>query len=880
MWKNSRCKWTLGLYAAAILSFANAAKGDGDPVRSILDQIPSGEPREAGAVLSALITPDGKRIQSLCERLVPPGEGDDTKERFALHGLAIHVMRPGGEGDRRVYVKVLAETLEKDLPVPVKDFLIRQLHLAGQDESVDALSAFLDHEQLYEKAAQALVAIGSERAVQSLRSAVPEAQGQAKVHLLHALGVLADQESLDAFLANVHSEESDLRLACLHGLANLGDPAARRIFLKAIESEDAYERAKSIGWTVLYAKRLAEEGHRSLARKLCKKLMRKGRASGETHVECSGLFGLADVAGGEAVDELLSAVDKGNLVLRTAVLSRLAVMEEEAVTEELVKRMSKSSPELQSEILGVLAKREDPMAIPAVLDSLKSPHPSVRLAAIPVSASLAGVKALPSGLLDMLDEGGDEAKAAREAILSVPGREAMNWVAGALKAARSAEMKVPCIEILAERASRPHLDLMAAGTRDPSPEVRKASAKALGELGGRSHLPDLIVLLEEDELRSAAEKAISSITTRLPEDRRSAHILSAMPAASTEARCSLLRVLGRNGDPKALSTVREALRSSNQELKDAAVRALADWPNDEAIGDLLALAKNAEQETHRILAFRGYADLLSKDAGLQPEEKARRLGQAMSFAPREDEKRVLLGHLGRMSNKEALLLAASCLEEEKLKEEAAVACVNIAKALLGEDPQTCADIMETVLAEATNEDTLKKARSLLADLNKAGTYLAQWIGAGPYKKDGKSAEELFDVPFPAEEKASKEVPWKDVSVESSGDALRVDLIQALGPGANCIGYLKTRVFVPQAQEAVLAVGSDDGIKVILNGETVLSKNEMRSYVADQDEVKVRLDKEWNTLLLKVTQGGGDWRASARLYGLDGQRIEGMRVKAE
>jgi len=881
MWKRSRCQWILGLCVAAMVSFPNSVRGEADQLQSLLDQIPADETMKYGAILGKLITPKGEHIQSLCNRLVPPGEGDDTQARFALHGLASYVNRPGGESDRQIYVRVLAECLKRDLPAAVKDFLIRQLHLAGGKESIDVLSPFLCHKELYEKAVQALVAIGSQEAVEALRTAVPEVSGVAKTHLLHALGVLRDEEALDLFLANVHSDNLDLRLACLHGLANLGDPAARRTFLEAIESEDAYERAKSIGWTLLFTRRLSEEGHRSLAAKLCRKLIRKARASGEVHVECSALFGLADVSGGDAVEDLLSAVDRGDLILRTAILSRLVEMEQEDVTKQLVKKLSKSSPKLQSEILAVLGKRRDPEAVPAVLDALESPDPSVRLAAIPVSASLAGVDALPGGLLDMLAEGNeDETEATQHAILSIPGQETMNWVAGALKVTQSEAMKIRCIEILAKRASRSHLDLMVAGATDSSQEVRKASAKALGELGGRLHLSALIPLLEEDEVRNVAEKAVSSITTQLPVDRRSTPILSAMPSASTEGRCSLIRILGRNGDPKALSAVREALRSSNEELRDAAVRALADWPNEEVMDDLKSLAQKAEGETHRILAFRGYANLLSKDSKLNPQKKVELLETAMSFAPRADEKKVILGHLGNLSEKSALLMAASCLEEEALLEEAAVACVHIAKSCLGEDPQTSSRIMESVLDRAKNEDTLKKARSLLADLNKAGTYIAQWIGAGPYKEGSKGAQELFDVPFPPEKEDSKDVAWKEVSIEAADDALRVDLIKSLGPGSNCVGYLKTKIFVPAAQEAILAVGSDDGVKVLLNGEVVLAKNEMRSYVTDQDEVKVQLGKEWNTLLLKVAQGGGDWRGSARLYGLDGKMIPGIQIKAE
>src|SRR5262249_34914773 len=54
----------------------------------------------------------------------------------------------------------------------------------------------------------------------------------------------------------------------------------------------------------------------------------------------------------------------------------------------------------------------------------------------------------------------------------------------------------------------------------------------------------------------------------------------------------------------------------------------------------------------------------------------------------------------------------------------------------------------------------------------------------------------------------------------------------------------------------LSVGSDDGVKVWLNGELVIAHDVPRSAAPDQDRAKVHLRAGDNTLLMKVVNLGG------------------------
>jgi hypothetical protein len=75
---------------------------------------------------------------------------------------------------------------------------------------------------------------------------------------------------------------------------------------------------------------------------------------------------------------------------------------------------------------------------------------------------------------------------------------------------------------------------------------------------------------------------------------------------------------------------------------------------------------------------------------------------------------------------------------------------------------------------------------------------------------------------------------------------------------------------------LLEIGSDDGIKVWLNGKLIHGNNASRGCTPGEDKIRTELDEGWNRLLLKVTQGGGEWSACARFRTPEGDRIDGLK----
>jgi hypothetical protein len=77
-------------------------------------------------------------------------------------------------------------------------------------------------------------------------------------------------------------------------------------------------------------------------------------------------------------------------------------------------------------------------------------------------------------------------------------------------------------------------------------------------------------------------------------------------------------------------------------------------------------------------------------------------------------------------------------------------------------------------------------------------------------------------------------------------------------------YAHVYVNSPTARPAKLLLGSDDGVKAWLNGVNVTTQDLYQGWTADQFEIDVSLASGWNRLLLKISQGGGDYQFSARI----------------
>jgi hypothetical protein len=91
----------------------------------------------------------------------------------------------------------------------------------------------------------------------------------------------------------------------------------------------------------------------------------------------------------------------------------------------------------------------------------------------------------------------------------------------------------------------------------------------------------------------------------------------------------------------------------------------------------------------------------------------------------------------------------------------------------------------------------------------------------------------------------------------------IDLTDEFGE-ESLITYAWAQIEMSEEKQAVLGIGSDDGVKVWLNGELVHQNWVTRGVIVDNDRVPVTFKKGMNQLVLKVQNQGGPWGFCCRL----------------
>src|SRR6185503_12577282 len=86
------------------------------------------------------------------------------------------------------------------------------------------------------------------------------------------------------------------------------------------------------------------------------------------------------------------------------------------------------------------------------------------------------------------------------------------------------------------------------------------------------------------------------------------------------------------------------------------------------------------------------------------------------------------------------------------------------------------------------------------------------------------------------------------------------------PFPRSIAYAWSEVELPTATKGLLGIGSDDAIKVWLNGKLVHENWAIRATTPDDDVVPVEFQRGKNTLLVKVLNVEGAWGFALRLIG--------------
>jgi HEAT repeat protein len=803
--------------------------------------------------------------------------GADRQPLIAVEDL---IRESQNQPELRKHIELgLAKLLESDVSLDCKSYVCRQLWQIGTADSVPAVAKLLTDEQTVDMACYAIGQNPSPEAGKALRDAMHKAPPKVQVRIINLLGDRRDAESVESLGRRVFAGDNQIADAAIAALGKIGDDRAGRILAKArkgraelrLAATDAYLRC---------AEHLSAEGQKEQAVVIYKEL---AAANEPPFIRGAAIRGLADVGGRDVVGIVVAALSDKDRLVRTTAVGCVRTMQGDGVTELFAAELSKRPPDQQVLLIGALADRGDPIALRTITAVAGSPGADVRKAALEAVGKLGDASSV-GFLVDAATKStaSDEKNAALNSLKLLRGSAVDDAIVKTMQNSKP-DIRSALIEVLFDRNAVTAVPALLKEAANPDAKVCTTAFRALGRLADEKDLPAMVKLLVDlpaDASRREAERAVIAIARKITdESKRAEAVLVALHDENrAPVRCSLLRVLGGIANSKSLEALRAALEETNPQVRDTAIRELANWPDAAATEIVLGIFKNTQDQTHRLLALRGLVRLLAlPEAGRSAQKTLEIYSQLLSDARGPDEKKLVLSGLANVSDPKALQLVHKCLDDETVKVEAALAVVKIAGGICSSYPDQAKAALQKVIAGSTDDSLRKLAQDVISTIDKFEDFITSWQVCGPYMQEGKNYPELFDIVFPPETAAAKDVKW--ILMPAGTDQARpwvLDLLKLFG-GEQRVAYLRTWIHSDNQQQGRLEIGSDDGVKVWLNGSVVHANNVARPLTPSSDNVNVTLNQGWNTLLVKVTQNNLPWEFCARLRKSDGGKLEGIRI---
>lgn len=606
---------------------------------------------------------------------IPAREQAQQRLQTACHEAS----RPGREAERMAAGTLLAAHLTPTTAKPAQIWLLRQLQLIGREECVEALATVLkgSDRELRDCACRALVHNPTPSANATLVAALQQAQEEDwKLALIHALGTRGNAASVSVLQPLLGSSQERLARAAALALGKIGTPEALA-GLEAARAGASGELRIELGEACLRcAERLMASGKTAEALAIYAKL-----ASGEEArpVRLGALQGQLRAAGPNAVALVLQWLSSGDADTRALAAGEIAQLPAEA-TPTLVDGYAKLPMTGKVLLLAGLAARGGEKVASLALEASGSDQPELRLAGVAALAKVGDGACVPR-LVAMLEAEGEPDAAARESLLAMTGQGVDEALIRIYQEA-SPKLRAILIGLFDTRRAECAVPTLLTQVAASDPALRACAIGALRNVAQPDALPELVPLLAKVEAgreREELEKTITEVAERIADpEQQAAAVLTRLSGADVAETCILLPVLGRLGGEKAHAVVQTLQESTQPEVRDAAVRALCNWPDASVAPELMTLVNSTQGEELRLRALRAYIRVVSLPSKRPATETLEMLQLAWSKATRTEERKLILSRAPSARCVETFRWVVPYLDDPDLVREASLAVVELA----------------------------------------------------------------------------------------------------------------------------------------------------------------------------------------------------------
>jgi HEAT repeat protein len=676
---------------------APANRTNSTVIADVLAQMPAAKQAKYNQMIKDLASTGEEGVLTLVERINAPGKGSNSIVDYALSGLSNYVMAPGQEKNREIVANAYVKALNKATERETKAFIIRQLQIAGKDESVSALAEYLNEESLSGPAARALAAIGTDAAKGELLGALKNRSGNLKTKkdVVEAIAEAKVTEAEPVLLSMLGSSDTNLQKEVLYALGKVGSTASLSELAKAaqaagytMEPTGANEAYISLLKTLL-----ADEANYKTVNKAANTLLKNATKAGkqQTRVAALQLLLASDEASRSKL--LKQALKDSSKEYRNAALSLASSLADQATYVELLKLSTSAKPEVKTDIINWVGREAKcpkknetiknlelrfDLPITKVLTSEAANKDfDVKQAAVWTMVKI-GDKAYIAPISEMLTSADkQDVLLAQDALLVFPG-DIDSAVATALASANE-DGKIAALQLLAARKANSNLNNVLTEINSSSPAVKAEAYKTLKDVVSEKDFTKLCGMLETADASTVSplqDAVISSISTMTPQAQVDAVSKRMVQAGSSKKHLYYI-VLASTGQPSALQEIVKGFETSTGEQKDAAFDALLAWQGLEVAPELYKICKSNTSSNYFDKALDSYVKLYS-NTKITGENRLLGLRNAIEIAKTDAQKNAILKQVEKTNTFLGLILAGEYLDNKPVQQSAANAVMNIA----------------------------------------------------------------------------------------------------------------------------------------------------------------------------------------------------------
>jgi HEAT repeat protein len=630
-------------------------------------------------------------------------------------------------------VKLIA-VLQSNAPLFDKARACQQLGEFGDREAVPVLAALLGDEHLSAYARSGLEGIPDPSASEAMRVAAGTLKGLSLSGVINSLGVLRDAKAVPLLSKLAGDPASGAATEAMLALGRISTDESIALLRQALVRGPETNRVDAAAACFLAAEKQLADGHSDTAVSLYDAVR---AANVPLTYRAAATHGAIVARKTSGIPLLIEQLRSNERIFRNTAFMAIREMPGDALANALNAALADAPSELQVQLLVALADCHNAQSLSALRTKAGSDDAEVRKTALTVLGRIGGATEVGVLLNAVADN-----RSAEECAVALNGLERMEGTAideqivNALVATTNPAACVHFIRLLEVRTVTQAAGVLLEKAASPDMKVSETALGALKLLAGSADLPALMAILKsskDETVRQAAGNAVIGVCTRTGRAASGSEVVlvELKQAKDPAVKNSWIRILAALGDARALPAILAAMNDADESVAANALEHLARWPDPTPIADLLALAQTSPNPARRKRALASAIQLATTaaDEHQRPDETvARWFGRAREAAQTAEDRRLILSGLGRLKHLESLLLLRACLDDKEVRNEAAIAILQIAPGLRPTEPATLRDALDRIVATSSSPDLRKRAADLAATVSSQARRMALFDG--------------------------------------------------------------------------------------------------------------------------------------------------------